>query len=59
MYKRGISYATDFRHISAKIQPEDLKQHFDWGGLGPQNPLSPATPLCARINKVEYFELLT
>jgi len=21
-----------FRHISAKIQPKNLKQHFDWGG---------------------------
>jgi len=20
-----------FRHISAKIQPKNLKQHFDWG----------------------------
>jgi len=26
-----------FRNISAKIQPKNLKQHFDWGGgfLGP------------------------
>jgi len=24
-----------FRHISAKIQPENLKQHFDWGEPGP------------------------
>jgi len=25
-----------FRHISAKIQPKNLKQHFDWGeGAGP------------------------
>jgi len=21
-----------FRHISAKIQPKNWKQHFDWGG---------------------------
>jgi len=21
-----------FKHISAKIQPKNLKQHFDWGG---------------------------
>jgi len=26
-----------FRHISAKLQPQNLKQHFDWGAghLGP------------------------
>jgi len=24
-----------FRHISAKIQPKNLKQHFDWEGAGP------------------------
>jgi len=23
-----------FRHISAKIQLKNLKQHFDWGGGG-------------------------
>jgi len=23
-----------FRHISAKSQPKNLKQHFDWGGPG-------------------------
>jgi len=22
-----------FKHISAKIQRKNLKQHFDWGGL--------------------------
>jgi len=33
-----------FRHISAKIQPINLKQHFDWGGGG--GPL--ATPLLRR-----------
>jgi len=33
-----------FRHISAKIQLKNLKQHFDWeGGLGPL-----ATPLHRR-----------
>jgi len=25
----------NFRHISAKIQPKNLKQNFDWGGPGP------------------------
>jgi len=29
-----------FRHISAKIQPKNLKQHFDWGG--PRSPGSTA-----------------
>jgi len=24
-----------FRHISAKIQLKNFKQHFDWGDLGP------------------------
>jgi len=24
-----------FKHISAKIQPKNLKQHFDWGGGPP------------------------
>jgi len=24
-----------FRHISAKIQPKTLKQHFNWRGPGP------------------------
>jgi len=24
-----------FRHISAKIQLKNLKQHFDWGAPGP------------------------
>jgi len=24
-----------FRHISAKIQPENLKQFFHWGWVGP------------------------
>jgi len=24
-----------FRHILAKIQPKNLKQHFDWGARGP------------------------
>jgi len=37
------------RHISAKIQPKNLKQHFDWGeGQAPWAPM--ATPLPC-INK--------
>jgi len=24
-----------FKHVSAKIQPKNLKQHFDWEGAGP------------------------
>jgi len=27
-----------FRHISAKIQSKNLKQHFDWGEGGPPGP---------------------
>jgi len=37
-----------FRHISAKLQPKHLKNHFDWGGADPwAHPL--ATPLPASI----------
>jgi len=32
-----------FRHIAAKIQTKNLKQHFDWGGPGLLGPL--AVPL--------------
>jgi len=28
-----------FRHILAKIQLQNLKQHFDWRGTGPLGPL--------------------
>jgi len=34
-----------FRHISAKIQPKNQKQHIDWEGLGPTGPLSYALEL--------------
>jgi len=35
-----------FRHILAKIQLKNLKQHFDWGDRGSPGSLSPlATPL--------------
>jgi len=27
-----------FRHISAKVQPKNLKQHFDWGPGPPEPP---------------------
>jgi len=27
-----------FKHVSAKIYPENLKQHFDCGGPGPFGP---------------------
>jgi len=40
-----VSEIMHFRHISAKIQPKNLKEHFDWGG--PAHPL--ATPLCIYI----------
>jgi len=33
-----------FRHISAKVQLKNLKQHFDWGVAGLPRPLL-ATPL--------------
>jgi len=37
-----------FRHISAKIQLKNPKQHFDWGGGGPPGPTM-ATPLMLRL----------
>jgi len=36
-----------FRHISAKIEPKNLKQHFDWGGAGAPLALPLAMPLLA------------
>jgi len=41
-----------FRHISTKIQPKNLKQHFDWGA-GTPAPL--ATPLNEESNAKIYF----
>jgi len=42
-FLKFVAKTMHFRHISAKIQPKNLKQHIDWGAgyLGP--PL--ATPL--------------
>jgi len=34
-----------FRHISAKIQPKNLKQRFDWGP-GPPDPPNYALGIC-------------
>jgi len=36
-----------FKHISAKVQPKNLKQHFDWGARASWAPL--VTPLLGRI----------
>jgi len=38
-----------FRHISAKIQLKNLKQHFDWGGRGP-GPVGPPGYALARAH---------
>jgi len=34
-----------FRHISAKIHPKSLKQHFDWGAPGPPFWLRPCNTM--------------
>jgi len=43
-----------FKHISAKIQLKNLKQHFDWGSGPLSRPL--ATPLiCTVLRTVKIF----
>jgi len=52
-----------FRHISAKIQPKNLKQHFDSGegrGLGPPSGYALAWGqkyFCAPTNKKQMIEV--
>jgi len=44
-----------FRHVSAKIQPKNLKQHFDWGARVPLDP-SPGYALAQDLKKRSLTE---